>query len=55
MSSDQSQSTHISIDELLEQFSNGSSRKKRGLIKSIESRAEEISSLGLAALAAFAI
>ncbi len=53
MSSDQSQSTHISIEELLEQFSNGSSRKRRGLIKSIESRSLDIASLGTKALSSF--
>ena len=53
MSSEKSISTHISIEDLLEQFSNGSSRKRRGLIKSVEARADEIASLGSAALAPF--
>ena len=53
MSSDQSQSTHISIDELLEQFSNGSSRKRRSLIQAVESRSKEILSLGMDALSPF--
>ena len=46
-------STDISIEELLEQFSNGSSRKRRGLINSVEDRVDEFASLGPAALASF--
>ncbi len=53
MSSDKSHSTHLSIEELLEQFSNGSSSKRRGLIRVIEDRVDEISSLGSAALSLF--
>ncbi len=43
----------MSIEELLAQFSSGSPRKQRGLIKSVEARAEEISSLGSAPLDSF--
>ena len=50
MSPDKTDSTNISIEELLEQFSSGSARMRRSLIKSVESRAGEISSLGSAAL-----
>ncbi len=53
MSSDKSNSTNITIGELLDQFSSGSSRKQRALIKTVESRAEEISSIGSAALASY--
>ncbi|WP_320667579.1 GUN4 domain-containing protein [Prochlorococcus sp. MIT 1307] len=53
MLSENSHSSDISIEELLEQFSNGSSRKRRGLIKSIEARAKEIALLGPDALAPF--
>ncbi len=53
MSSDKSNSTNITIGELLDQFSSGSSRKQRALIKTVESRAEEISSLGSDALASY--
>ncbi len=53
MPSDKSHSTNISIAELLKQFSSASSRKQRGLIKSVEARAEEIFSLGSDALAPF--
>ena len=53
MPSEKSHSTNISIEELLEQFSSGSLRKQRGLIKSVEDRAAEISSYGSAALDSF--
>ncbi len=53
MPSEKSHSTQISIEELLEQFSSGSSRKRRGLLNSIEARAEEISKLGKVALSSF--
>ena len=54
MPSDKNTSSNIPIEELLDQFSSGSPRKQRGFIKTVESRAEEISSLGSAALAPFA-
>ena len=50
MSPEKTDSINISIEELLEQFSSGSSRIRRSLIKSVESRAEEIASLGSVAL-----
>ena len=53
MASDKTDSTNISIEELLEQFSSGSSRKQRALIKSVESRSGEIASLETAALAPY--
>ena len=53
MSSDKSHSTDLSIEELLEQFSSGSSRKRRGLIRPLEERVDELSSRGLTALAPF--
>ena len=42
-----------SIEDLLDQFINGTVRKRKGLIPSLEKRAEEISKLGLNALTAF--
>ncbi len=53
MPSDKNESTKISIQELLEDFSSGSLRKRRGLIKTVESRADEISTLGSDALKSF--
>ena len=53
MPSEKSHSTESTIEELLEQFSNGSSRKRRGLIKALEDRADELSSMGSSALALF--
>ena len=53
MASDKTDSTNISIEEVLEQFSSGSSRKQRALIKSVESRSGEIASLETAALAPY--
>ncbi len=53
MPSENPHSSNISIEELLEQFSSGSSRKRRGLIKSVESRAEELSAIGAEALTSF--
>ncbi len=45
MPSETSNSTNISIEQLLEQFSSGSSRKRRGLLNAIESRADDLSLL----------
>ena len=53
MSSNKTNSTNSTIGELLDQFSSGTSRKRRALVKSVESRAEEISLLGSKALASF--
>ena len=46
MPSDTSDSTNISIEELLEKFSSGSERQKRRLTSELESRSEDLSSLG---------
>jgi len=53
MSSDKTNSTNSTIGELLDQFSSGSPRKRRALVQSVESRAEEIPSLGSKALAPY--
>ena len=53
MLSANSDSTDITIEELLEQFCRGSARKRRSLISSVEKRADEISSLGLSVLSPF--
>ncbi len=46
-------SSNISIEELLSQFSTGSARKRRGLISSIETRVDDICSLGSKAFSSF--
>jgi hypothetical protein len=46
-------STSLSAEQLLERFSSGSTRQRRSLIPTLESRASEIAALGSAALAAF--
>ena len=48
-----SSSTNLSVDQLLERFSTGSARQRRGLIPTIETRAEELAALGPAALKGF--
>ena len=53
MESEKPLSTETSIEELLEQFSNGSSSIRRCLIRVIEARVEEISALGSGALSRF--
>ena len=53
MPSETSHSANESIEELLEEFSGGSSRKRRGLIKTIEAKAEGLAKLGSSALASF--
>ena len=45
--------TSLSVDQLLERFSTGSTRQRRALIPTIESRAAELAALGSAALAPF--
>ena len=42
MSPDKSPSTNLSIDELVDQFSNSSSRKQRALSIDLEERSEEL-------------
>ena len=44
---------NLSVDQLLERFSSGSTRQRLSLIKPVEERAEELAALGSAALASF--
>ncbi len=53
MSTDSPHSTNPPIEELLKSFSVGTSRQKRGLIRSIESRIQEIAAKGKNALFGF--
>ena len=53
MSLESSNSSNPSIEELLKRFSTGSSRQRKALVKSVELRAEEISSLGSKALSPY--
>ncbi len=53
MHSDSNDSKNSNIGELLQQFSSASERKKRGLLKSLESRVLEIVEMGHDALAIF--
>ena len=46
MPSETPESTNITIDELLEKFSSSSERQKRRLTNELESRSEDLSSLG---------
>ena len=46
-------SSNLTIEELIDQFSSGSSRKRKGLITTLEKRVEEISNLGPKALFPF--
>ena len=46
-------SSNITIEELIDQFSSGSSRKRKGLITTLEKRVEELSNLGPKALSSF--
>ena len=48
-----SSSSNLSVDQLLEKLSNGSSRQKRSLIPAVETAADQIAALGPAALAPF--
>ena len=48
-----SSSSDLSVDQLLEKFSNGSSRQKRSLIPAVEKAADHFAAMGAAALASF--
>lgn len=48
-----SSSSNLSVDQLLEKLSRGSSRQKRSLIPAVETAADQIAALGPAALAPF--
>ena len=48
-----SSSSDLSVDQLLEKFSSGSSRQKRSLIPAVESAADQLAEMGAAALAPF--
>ncbi len=50
MLSDKSLSSNINIEDLLEQFSSSSNRKRRGLINSLEERSQDIACLGVSPL-----
>ncbi len=53
MPSDTPHSINTSIEELLQRFSSGSLRQRKGLIKTIEDRAEELAGLGPKVLSSF--
>ena len=53
MPSETPESTNITIDELLEKFSSSSERQKRRLTTELESRSEDLSSLGPSLLNGF--
>ena len=53
MPSEKSDSTNITVDELLEKFSSGSERQKRRLLTEVESRSEDLIALGPNLLKAF--
>ena len=53
MPSDKSHSSNLTIQELLDQFSSSSSRKRRGLTSSIEERYDELLQIELAGLHLF--
>ena len=53
MPSDQSNSNNLSIEELLEQFSSSSERKRKTLISSIEDKSDELVNLDSAGLKLF--
>ena len=48
-----SSSSDLSVDQLLEKFSSGSSRQKRSLIPAVEKAADQLAAMGAAALASF--
>ncbi len=48
-----SSSSELSVDQLLEKLSNGSSRQKRSLIPAVEKAADQIAAMGATALASF--
>ena len=48
-----SSSSDLSVDQLLEKFSSGSSRQKRSLIPAVEKAADHLAAMGAAALASF--
>ena len=48
-----SSSSDLSVDQLLEKFSSGSSRQKRSLIPAVEKAADQLAAMGPAALASF--
>ena len=48
-----SSSSDLSVDQLLEKFSIGSSRQKRSLIPAVEKAADQLAAMGAAALASF--
>lgn len=48
-----SSSSNLSVDQLLEKFSSGSSRQKRSLIPAVEKAADQLAAMGAAALASF--
>ena len=48
-----SSSSNLSVDQLLEKFSSGSSRQKRSLIPAVEKAADHLAAMGAAALASF--
>jgi hypothetical protein len=48
-----SSSSDLSVDQLLEKFSSGSSRQKRSLIPAVEKAADQLAEMGAAALAPF--
>ncbi|WP_320676632.1 GUN4 domain-containing protein [Prochlorococcus sp. MIT 1300] len=53
MPSDSSTANNPSIEELLERFSKGSPRQRRGLVETFEQRVEDIAALGKASLENF--
>ena len=48
-----SSSSDLSVDQLLEKFSSGSSRQKRSLIPAVEKAADQLAAMGAASLASF--
>ena len=48
-----SSSSNLSVDQLLEKFSSGSSRQKRSLIPAVEKAADQLAAMGAAALESF--
>ena len=48
-----SSSSDLSVDQLLEKFSSGSSRQKRSLIPAVEKAADQLAAMGAAALESF--